>query len=246
MIDIDALSWQIKSQINDFSNNAPRSLQRSIGPSEVGGDCDRKLAYKIMGKESVNEPDKWLAQIGTWVHAGLAEMYSKINDPANPRYLVEERVTVTDTLSGSADLVDLENKLVIDWKVVGPTSLKQYRKDGPSDQYRVQSHLYAYGLINKHGIDITDVAIVFLPRGGFLKEMYVWSEPYNEDIALGGLARLSAVREIIEIAGEDSISSFPAMTQHCHFCPFFLPGSTDFTVGCPGGDIQPNNNIERR
>jgi len=252
VIDIFELEQEIRSNISNASANAPRSKQRSIGPSEVGGECDRKLGYRLLGVEPVNQSDTWLATIGTAVHAWLAEQYEKLEDAERhdnieSRYLIEHPVFVTDTLSGSVDLVDLKRKLVIDWKVVGDTSLKKYKKEGVGDQYRTQAHLYAYGLI-RGGRDIRDVAIVFLPRGGSLKNMYIWSEPFNLGIAQRGIERLKAANYIIDNAGVDALSLMNAVSSFCHYCPFYLPGSTEFSVGCPGGDL-PNPtqlNMERR
>jgi len=245
MIDLGDLEYEIRTTINGASANAPRSKQKSIGPSEVGGLCDRKIGYRLLGIETTNAPDTWLATIGTAVHAWLADQYTNLN--TDDRFLIEHPVAVTDDLKGSVDLVDLQRKLVIDWKVVGDSSLKKYKKDGVGDQYRTQAHLYAYGLL-RAGYDIRDVAIVFLPRGGSLRNMYIWSEPFDVSIAQRGIEKLRVARYVVDNTGVDALSLLNATESHCHFCPFYLPGSTDVSVGCPGGDLptQPNPIKESR
>ena len=245
-VDIDRLAYEVRKTLNDASANSPRSKQRSIGPSEVGGDCERKIGYRLLGVDSVNEPDTWLAQIGTAVHAHLASIYEEANKAYdNKRYLIEHRIQVTDELGGSCDLVDLENKVVIDWKVVGDSSLKRYKKDGVGNQYRTQAHLYAYGLL-REGRDIEDVAIVFLPRGGSLRGMYVWTEPFDLNIAAEGVAKLQAAKSVVAAGGIQSLKLLRSSASFCHYCPFYLPASTDLSVGCPGGDVPTQPNTERR
>lgn len=235
MIDINALGDEIRFNIENVGRTSPRSQQRAIGPSEVGAPCIRRMGYRLLEAEPTNEPDTWLAQIGTWVHAGIAKVYEDINASLDePRFLIEQRVQITKDLAGSVDLYDKKLKMVLDWKVVGDTSLKKYKKDGPSNQYRVQAHLYGMGLFNE-GYDVETVAIVFLPRGGNLRQMHIWSEAFDPHIAMDGIERLRDARKVIEVAGTGALATMPTDASLCHYCPYFLPASTQLAVGCPGG-----------
>lgn len=235
MIDINELGEEIRNNITDAGNSSPRSKQRAIGPSEVGAPCIRRMGYRLLETEPTNEPDTWLAQIGTWVHAGLASVYEAINATMDePRYLIEQRVQITKDLAGSADLFDLKTKTVLDWKVVGDTSLKKYKKEGPSNQYRVQAHLYGMGFFNE-GYEVENVAIVFLPRGGNLRQMHIWSEAFDPITAMEGIERMRKAKEVIEMAEERALEIMPTDASLCHYCPYFLPASTHLAVGCPGG-----------
>jgi hypothetical protein len=236
VIDTLELAHEIRTNIDNASANAPRSLQKVIGPSEVGSPCIRRIGYRLLDTPAVNKPDTWLATIGTSVHAWIADAYMAINANHHPaRYLVEHRVEVADGLGGSVDLYDVERKLVLDWKVIGDSSLKRYKANGVGDQYRTQVHLYAMGFINK-GYEVADVGIAFLPRGGSLRGLHVWTEPYDASIAQAGIDRLNTAREVVNAAGAAAIPLLPATESYCHFCPFYLPASTELLVGCPGAD----------
>lgn len=235
MIDTHQLADEIRFNIEAKGKASPRSQQRAIGPSEVGAPCIRRMGYRLLENEPTNEPDTWLAQIGTWVHAGIASVYEGINATLDePRYLIEQRVQVTKDLAGSVDLYDRKLKMVLDWKVVGDSSLKKYKKDGPSNQYRVQAHLYGMGLFNE-GYEVETVAIVFLPRGGNLRQMHIWSEAFDPHIAMDGIEKLREARKVIQMAGSEALRTMPTDASLCHYCPYFLPASTSLAVGCPGG-----------
>ena len=236
----ERLAREIMTDINFGASNAGRSLQKAIGPSEVGTPCMRKLAYRMNEVESVNSGDKWLATIGTAVHSWLADTYTAKNKAlGRERYLLEARVEVTGELGGSVDVYDKDLEMVLDWKVVGETSLKKYKKSGPGEQYRSQVHLYAKGFSNA-GYKVQHVAIAFLPRGGSLRGLHLWSESYDVTVADAALTRLEAVRSVVNTVGLDAMRLLPGVEAFCNFCDFYLPASTEFRVGCPGADVQPN------
>lgn len=234
MIDSLELARELRNHIVDAADNAPRSQQKKIGPSEVGTPCVRRIGYRLLEVDAVNKPDSWMATIGTAVHSWLADVYQGKSE----RYLVEQRVDVTDELSGSVDLYDKERKLVIDWKVVGETSLNRYKRSGPGEQYRTQVHLYGLGLKNK-GHDVENVGIAFLPRGNSLRGMYLWTEPFDAGVAKAGLDRLELAKQVVNNGGKESLQLLPATSSNCDWCPFYLPASTNLATGCPGA-IQPN------
>lgn len=223
--------------ITNAITQAPRSLQKRIGPSEIGHPCARRIAYKLAGVEPVNVSASWRPTVGTAVHEWLADTFAAANrDLDAARYLIELSVAVTDEITGSVDLYDRAAHLVNDWKVVSPTSLKKYRANGPGEQYRTQVHLYAYGL-TRRGLPVDDVAITFLPNSGELHEAVFWTEPYDEQVATDALQRLSTVQGLVDAAGAGAAAVLPtdgADPAWCRYCPFYLPASTDLTAACPG------------
>ena len=214
--------------------NQPRSLQKRVGPSELGTPCEHCLAAKLAGWEKTETDVPWLPFIGTAVHAALEEMfiqYEAVNNAINTtgkRYLTEHRsvVGVVDgvEITGSVDLVDLAAGITIDWKCVGITTLREAKK-GPSDVYRGQAHLYAKGLIAA-GFDIRHVAIAYLPRNAIsLADAVWWTEPYNPEIPAEILARANrlavnvrAMESISIQARDDYIKSLPRHTAQ------YVPG----------------------
>lgn len=220
-----------------------RSQQVRIGPSEIGVTCSRKLAMKLAQvPDAAGGPDRtpWRPTVGTAVHAWLAEMLEADNAAtglSEPRWLVEQRVVVGtldgEAIPGTVDVFDVELGRVVDWKIVGPTSLRDYRRNGPGRQYRVQVHLYGRGLA-RLGHDVREVAIAFLPSNGELSDAVWWSEPYNPEIGKRAFERIRALKADFDDIGPDLFAELPTRNDHCEHCPFFVPGTKDLTVSCPG------------
>src|SRR4051812_2056537 len=140
----DVITRMLTDVIRHSDANKPRSLQRAVGPSGVGVECDRRLAYSILEWDTVNNDTDPLASIiGTAVHAWLAEAFANV-----PGFVVEQRLTVREGLTGSADLFYEPLGAVLDWKVIGHTAWKRYRAEGPSGQYKIQNQLYGKGFTN--------------------------------------------------------------------------------------------------
>lgn len=189
----------IMSVIEDAITNHPRSLQKTIGPSEIGTECDHCLAAKLAEWEQVREGGAWLPTVGTAVHTWLEEAAFRrvmLDAFGRPRYLMERKVAVGAIggveITGSTDLVDLVRGMTWDWKIVGATTLKS-AKSGPSLRYKIQQMLYARGW-RRLGINITHVGIAYLPRNEVsLRKAVLWTAPYDEQLAVDALARADAM-----------------------------------------------------
>jgi hypothetical protein len=229
------------SQITEAITNHPRSLQKAIGPSEVGMDCLRRLAYKLLDHEERPQAPNWKATVGTAVHSWLEDVFTadpEIQASGLQRWCTETRVDVGEVpgighITGSCDLYDRVTGTVLDHKCVGPAQLKKYRANGPSQQYRTQAHLYGRGWV-RAGMRATHVAICFLPRNGDLRDAYLWHEPYDEQIAVDGLNRLAGIQALIQMQGDQALPLIPTADQYCFNCPFYKAGSSDLADGCPG------------
>ena len=241
----EVLAQRIGQFIVDADTNSARSRQTAIGPSEVGEPCERQLSYKMLAWPQTNtNRDPIAAIIGTGFHMWMAEKFEERGTGANAdRYKVEARVTVRDSpiemarLAGSADLYDRAIAANLDWKLTGVSSLDKYRRQGPGEKYRVQAHLYGMGQRNA-GEDIKRVVVVFIARHHELK-VHVWSEAYDEQIALDALARLDRIRDRLMTLDPEQHperwADIPIPEKpSCRFCPWIKPGSTDLSAGCPG------------
>lgn len=268
-LDVD-LKQQLTAVIKHAAANAPRSRQTAIGPSEVGQDCARRLAYKLLDWPAANpDGDPWPSIVGTATHAWLGDAFEAASSPpmataqniasaagrmaaAQPgRYLVEKRLTIAPPLlpGGSCDLYDTWTETVIDHKVVGASSMARYKREGPRQQYRVQLHVYGFGW-ELAGRVPRNVALAFYPRGGLLSGLWVWSEPYDRQVALDAIARLHNIRQLaISLDPEahpERWALIPATADHgCTYCPWWRPGSTDLSSGCPGepGAVHPRADL---
>lgn len=75
----EPLLWpKIRQLIEADIQNAPRELQREIGPSELGTDCVHCLAAKLAGCRGTPFAG-WLPFIGTCVHAHFETMFYDLN-----------------------------------------------------------------------------------------------------------------------------------------------------------------------
>ena len=171
---------EIRQLIEDDIQNAPRELQREIGPSELGTDCVHCLAAKLAGWPERRSPG-WLPFIGTCVHAHFETMFRELNgEPAAQfpytsednvhclaeRWRSEYRVTVGRLqgvhggydVTGSIDLWDRKTHSTIDWKIVGNTTVTKVKAHGPSQQYRGQASLYSIVQMPK-GVPVATFAI---------------------------------------------------------------------------------------
>ena len=221
----------------------PRSLQKAIGPSEIGQACGRRIAHKLLGTPERTMPPAWKPTVGTAIHAHLESVFDAYNVAnahtlnGQERFLIETKVTVGQAggrdICGTADLYDRITGTNWDWKTVGPTQLKKYKAHGPGQQYRVQAHLYGQGWRNA-GLPLTHVGIVFLPRNGDLAEAVVWSEPFDPQVATDALNRLEGIQLAVDTLGPAAPGLFTPVDDYCGFCPFFKPGTQDLTGGCPG------------
>jgi len=237
------IATMVIDAVRHTAARAPRSLQVQVGPSELGTPCTRRLAYKVLDWQPKPnaDTDPWTSVIGTSVHAWMADLFTTWNgqagEPGGEQWLIEHRVQLPAGISGSCDLYDRWHGRVIDWKITSPANIAKYRKNGPGQQYRIQGHLYALGM-QLAGEKPETVSIVFLPRGGRIDGLHVWSEPYQPQIAVQAIERYLAVREfhvtVDPEAHPERWQLLPTGDAYCTYCPWFLPGSADLSQGCPG------------
>ena len=232
------LAMELAQMIHDAGVWTPRARQVAIGPSEMGHECTRRLAYKLLDWDQVNvsQSSNWASQVGSAIHAHLAEIFRK-----KEGFEVEQKVTIRGQLAGTVDLFDTVRGIVMDWKTTGYTKLQEYRKSGATAQHITQVQLYGYGKAQS-GAKVNKVALVYLPTSGSLDEMHLELHDYDEKVALEALAR---VDDITALLAQLDVESNPAMwdvipkvaSRNCNWCPYFLPYSTETAKGC-SGDTQ--------
>jgi len=238
-----ALKHELSQVILWNEHNAPRSLQRAIGPSELGDPCDRKLAYRIAGVEQVNFGDPWPAIVGTSIHDWLERAINRYQSTVKDLgYLTECRVYPDPMVKGRSDLFHVPTGTVVDHKTSGADGMRKIRKGIIPDGYRTQVQVYGLGH-RRAGREVKSVALIFYPRSGWLDDAYVWVEPYDEQVAVVALRRLYRIAyELLDYDIESNPHRFqlvePTPGDACVWCPFYLRESDVDTPaserGCPG------------
>lgn len=228
-----------------------RSAQATMGPSGMGSPCDRRLAVELLRLPPVNPGgDGFAAWVGTCMHAGLEEIF-KWADAGSGRFATESRVEFDSKYvpKGTADLLDRTLFCLEDFKCQGRWSRNKLKSQGPSQTYRVQAHVYAFGA-RQRGEKVDHVAIVSVPRDeATLDDLYVWSEPYRPDIVKEAFERVERIgaqselrfieiRETYPDVHEDEVkarvvSEFD-VADDCRFCKAYMPGARSILDGCNG------------
>jgi hypothetical protein len=148
-----------------------------------------------------------------------------------------------DGHSGTADAYDALEQSVVDWKILGDSSLSHIRSvDGPPRRYVVQLLLYGLGY-RKLGMPVKRVVLAALPRtAGTLDGMYVWERQHSpaDDALLQEVFADTERRKILASAvqsGALTLNDIPIVPddRECYFCPLYRPqAATDSGSGCPG------------
>lgn len=212
----------ILSAIEAHDAARPRSLQAHVGPSDLGDPCDHCLAAKFAGWQKRSELS-WLPYVGTAVHEYLSHAFPTDGG----EWLSEAPVSVGQVMGvdvwGTADLFHLPTRTVVDFKVVGITTLRAARRGDVSEKYRRQAHLYAGGFEARHAV------IMFLPRNSpnLAKDLVWHAEPYDAELVATTLARARIIAAGVNSAEreEDYILSLPR-AEGCYDCPRFFDWDT--------------------
>lgn len=240
----EKIGLEILSDLTDVikwtDNNSARSLQTTIGPSELGSLCDRKIAYRLAGTPEANWwSDPLPAIVGTAVHTWLEKAVNGFQKTHfMDRWITEITVQPDPLVKGHCDLYDKQFKTVIDWKTVSPTKLKAWKSSGPPEHYQAQVNLYAMGLI-RAGYEVSKVCLIAVPRSGWLKDMQIWIDDYSPDLAQESLKRMYGIANSMIKAGDDlafsEIDSVPGF--ECSYCPWYRGGDKKPDAsGCPGNN----------
>ena len=219
--------------INNYALNRPRSLQVEVGASSVGTSCQRQLGYKLLNapKFGAERDPGWMTQIGTAVHTYLENIFS-----TNDRYLTEQPVEIRYAdffIPGTVDLYDKETFTVIDFKIVGESTLAKARRKDVSTQYQVQVALYALGL-RQAGHRVENVGILFLPRNKELKDAVMFEQTFDPKIAEAYIQRYHSTRMLTQQLGAASLTNMLTANAPCMWCDWFNPDAKTIADGCTG------------
>lgn len=224
------LAESLRDRILMGAAMSPRSLQVTIGASEIGGECARQIAYRAVGTAPVNFPDPLKSLIGIGGHHAMADLFKRI-DAGTGRYLIEEPLSYKG-IPGTCDLYDKVRRMVIDWKWSTKAKVRDVRRNGPPKKYVVQGMIYGAALVER-GDPVETVAIVYLPTNGDLPDLHVWSTPFRQAEADKAIEEFWDVRDVALDKGPDAVQPHP--TRLCPWCSHYQPTSTDPARACPDG-----------
>lgn len=227
----------IKAAMNGYSTPVPGGLTpTSPGASALGTECERKLGHRLAFGKSPFEPS-WPAQVGTAVHTWLEDVFTKDGrtlPDGSPRW--RSGYWITDPITCPIDLFDVLDGRMIDFKVVGKTTLDKARRGKVAEKYTTQAHLYGLGM-QRDGYDVRTVALLFLPSSGKLADAAWWEADYDPAVAWAALARRDKIRAMLDavrsIGVEDAEARVLALLDiaedYCGSCPArgtYCPGAT--------------------
>ena len=235
------LERDLQNMMRYASEQHGRSQQVEIGPSEIGNECPRSLAYKLAGVKAVEQQSDPLPSIiGVAAHAWMEDAIALWNEQlGRVRHISEQKVSWRQNHPpGTWDGYDVDAPTVLDWKFPGVTRFKLYTSKGPSNLYRTQVHTYGLGYERTFNLPVRRVGIFFVPRAGRLRDAHLWVEPYNREIAELAVARIEAVeetnRELDVVNHPEHFSLIPACpSAECQYCEQWTPNPKG-PLECPG------------
>lgn len=234
----------LKRMIQEYSARRPRSVQKHLGPSELGEECSRQVVAKMANAPTTNHvTDPWASFVGTAIHAEMENVLRWHNQHTGElRWIPEQRVYPLDDHPGTADAYDAKEKCLTDWKALSKARRDKVKNQGPPRKYLVQILLYAHGY-RRLGLPVERVALVILPRtSSTMDDIYVWDRLYTEEddrILADVFEQTEARKQLAQmvIDGKLGVMDIPASPsdESCYFCPIFRPeAKKDGTWGCPG------------
>lgn len=230
----DAVKARVKEVIKWADSQSERSLQMGLGPSELGEECERYLAYRIAGVTGTNHyMDPWKAIVGTAIHKWLEDAVNNYQRAHGlHEFVTEETIAIDEMVSGHSDL--FWRNSVWDYKSKGKDKLKQLKLHGPTDKEIDQIQLYGLGQ-ERAGRKVEYVGIIGLPRDGWLEDIVVWADRYDRRYAESILRRPYQIAEQLLAQQPIDWESVPAKPSRlCGFCPFYRGGRSADSTGCPG------------
>ena len=257
----EAYGREMAKMVKDYASRAPRSVQKHLGPSELGEECDRQVVMKMAGLTKTNNvSDPWASVMGTAGHAYVEEMFRwdnarRVEEGSYVRWIPETRVTPDpiydinghtvpgpNSHPGTADLYDATNRALVDHKFLGDSSRQKLIAKGPKRVYYVQLLLYRRGF-QYLGLPVDRIVLLAWPRTkSSLDELYVWEHTPTQadedlvDSVLESTQHRQQVAELVKAGHINIMDVTPTPSDDgCHFCPLYRPQAAyDQRYGCPG------------
>lgn len=228
------LSAVMQGAVNDHVNNSPRSQQKTLGISDIGG-CREYGRLKVTEAEQTNDRDRWAAFVGTAIHdkydLAVKEAYG---DQVKVGYEVTCTYPNGATMVGHPDWVFPSRNLVVDLKSVD--GLHAIRKTGPTNRQWMQVMSYGKALLDE-GTFASDVpvncALAYVDRSAREAK----PEFFMRELDLAVLSEASDwITDVIYAVRNDEPASKDRPIDWCErFCEFY--------TSCRAGDAAPEGGL---
>lgn len=181
MTDISTLGTLISTAVKAYGEGSERSIQSAegrLGPSDLGF-CRQKALLMLKGTEQSDSTSIAAAQIGTAVHAYLADAIKAFF----PDWVVDERRVTAKfpsgaEVSGTPDIIATPYNAIVDNKTVD--GFEWVKREGTSQNHKYQRHTYCLGAIQEGLLDPSKpiyVCNLYWDRSGKESEPYfTWEE----------------------------------------------------------------------
>lgn len=229
----------VKDVVTWAQDKSDRSQQVALGCSEIGDDCQRRIAMTMVGLRRVNyTPDPWPSTVGTAIHTWLSDAINAYQlFHGNQGWLSELEIMASDWLPGHVDLY--RNGVVLDLKNPSRTNHRKMAKEGIGDRYLMQIMGYGKG-VKRSGRKVERVGILSIPRDGNLSELWCKTFEFDEALIDSKIAEIETLADTVVALDvmekpENWAKIAPTPSRMCGWCPHYDPAlPAPGLNGCPG------------
>lgn len=224
----------------DASSRSQQSREGRLGPSDIGF-CRNKAALTTKGVERSDEKSIFAAQVGTAIHTYEAHVMKA----AHPDWIIPEldwepgrKLTATlpsgVEISGTPDCIAPDWNAMIDVKT--KDGLEWVRREGSSQSYRFQRHLYALAAIQEGLLKEKDLLVgnMYIDRSAKNDKPLLLMESYDPTLTAEIDAWIDDVVYAV-MQKEDASRDLPAAVCE-KICEFFTACRGGLEVH-EGGDL---------
>lgn len=197
----------------EWDRSRPRSRQRELGWSEVGG-CRKRAGFRLAGTEPTNPGGSVQAVLGTAIHEAVQQ---RLNETAGPDDLVEFAVEFAG-IPGHLDRYEADTETLVDVKTTSSRWLEKIKENGPTRSHLWQVNGYAAALMMRKDmkVHVRRIVIDYIARD--TGELYRWVGVPDVQQVRDALDWLKQVRETpLDMLNRDYDPHGP----FCAHCPFY-------------------------
>jgi hypothetical protein len=198
----------------EWDQRRPRSQQRELGMSELGG-CRRRAGYRLSNTTPDNKGGSVQAVLGTAIHAAVEQVFHEMQAegllPAED--LIEYEVRFANIV-GHLDRYDSVGHRVLDTKTTSSRWLQHIKLHGPERSHLWQLNLYAAALI-RTGRPVKHIVLDYIARD--TGEDWQWTGTPDVGEVRQALQWLDDIRGVeLEMLNRD----YAPDSAFCRHCPF--------------------------